>query len=140
MMGLDVEAVAWMLSDYLRVPAAERAGLPGAEYAQAAWQMVSEKLQEMPGGEEQAQEFEKNPELRIGYLSKSLKMLIYRNPDMEHELFSLMERYNQARQDISLNVVQGDVNVVGPHGKTSQTSSIDVDITYVYKIEPNTDE
>ena len=136
----NVEAAAWMLSDYLRIPAADRPASPGAEYAQAAWQMVSEKLQAMPGGEEQAQAFEKNPEPQVGNMAKTLKMLVYRNPEMEDELFNLMERFNQAREDISFSIIQGDVNVVGPHGKTSQSSSFDVDITYVYKTEPDSEE
>lgn len=127
--SLDYDAVARMLTEYLKIAPEERTGVTGGQYAAESWDIIAQELQNDPSGAELVSAFEAAPEQQSGEMARQLRLMAYRNPESADRLSINLDNYLQARTNIT--TVAGDISTDGMYVNIKQTSEVNIDVTEI---------
>jgi hypothetical protein len=127
--NLDYDAVARMLTEYLKVVPAERVGVTGGQYAAESWDMIAQELQNDPSGAELVSAFEAAPDQQSSEMARQLRLMAYRNPEAADRLSFNLDNYLQARTNVY--TVAGDLSTDGMTVNIKQTSEVNIDVTEI---------
>ena len=126
---VDVDSIARMLVEYLRLDLADRASFPGGQFADQTWDMLKAKMSSQPNEAKLIEAVETDPRAMHSYLVKSLELWAYQDQQTAYRLADLLDSYNQARSNITVS--RGEITTEEKTINVKQTGSVDIDVTEV---------